>query len=138
MYGIFQNRDDQNTLIPMLERYKKSYNRYPTNLCGDSGYGTYANYEFLSKNNIGNYLKFVTWNGEASGKRPKLFYLNKNNFICLNGNLGKYIFTKTHPRYADSKFYLFEGCNNCNYSYKCKEYLKDKTENFRKTELSIK
>ncbi len=138
MYGIFQKRDDQNTLIPMLEKYYKSYNKYPANLCGDSGYGTYANYEFINKNNIGNYLKFNSWNYESSGKRPKLFFLEKNKFKCLNGNVGEYIFTKTHPRYSDSKFYQFNGCNDCNYSYKCKEFLKDKTQNFRKAELSIK
>ena len=56
MYGLFQNRDDQNTLIPMLKRYHKSYGKYPNNLCGDSGYGTYTNYEFLNKNNIGNLI----------------------------------------------------------------------------------
>ena len=138
MYGIFQERDDQNTLIPMLKRYYKSYGKYPVKLCGDSGYGTYANYEFLNKYNIGNYLKFNAWNGESSGKRPKLFFFENNSFKCLNGNVGKYIFTKTHSRYSDSKFYQFIGCNNCNYSYKCKEYLKDKSQNFRNAELSIK
>ena len=106
MYGIFQERDDQNTLIPMLKRYYKSYGKYPVKLCGDSGYGTYANYEFLNKYNIGNYLKFNAWNGESSGKRPKLFFFENNSFKCLNGNVGKYIFTKTHSRYSDSKFYL--------------------------------
>lgn len=139
MYGIFQNRDDQNTLIPMLKRYNKSYNSYPINLCGDSGYGIYKNYEFITSNNIGNYLKFASWNGEISGKRPKLFFITyDNNFKCLNGIIGKYIYTKTHPMYKDSKFYIFEGCNNCNFSYKCKEHLKNKTENFRKAEISIK
>lgn len=137
MYGIFQTRDDQNTLIQMLEKYWIGYGKYPLNLCGDSGYGIYKNYEFLYMNNIGNYLKFASWNGEISGKRPKLFFLDNNNFKCLNGIVGKYIFTKTHPRYKDSKFYIFEGCNYCNYSYKCKEYLKDKSQNFRKAELSI-
>lgn len=138
MYGVFQKRDDQNTLIPILERYNRSYGSYPINLCGDSGYGTYKNYEFLTKNNIGNYLKFVSWNSEISGKRPKLFFITDNNFKCLNGVIGKYIYTKTRPRYKDSKFYIFEGCNNCNYSYKCKEYLKNKTDDFRKVELSFK
>lgn len=138
MYGIFQKRDDQNTLIPMLKRYYKCYNNYPINLCGDSGYGTYANYKFLNINNIGNYVKFTGWNGETSGKRPKLFFLNNNKFKCLNGITGEYIFTKTHPRYSDSKFYVFNGCNGCKFSYKCKECLKDKSQNFRKAELSIK
>ena len=138
MYGIFQKRDDQNTLIPMLKRYYKGYGNYPNNLCGDSGYGTYINYEFLKKNNIGNYLKFNSWNGETSGKKPKLFFLNNDSFKCLNDISGKHIFTKSHPRYADSKFYIFNGCNNCNYSYKCKEFLKDKSQDFRKAELSIK
>lgn len=137
MFGIFQNRDDQNTLIPMLKRYHMGYHKYPDNLCGDSGYGNYNNYDFLNINNIGNYLKFQSWNGESSGKKPQLFFLEDNNFKCMNGIFGRVMFTKTHPRYKDSKFYIFEGCNKCNYSYKCKEYFKDKTQNFRKAELSI-
>ena len=137
MYGIFQNRNDQKTLIPMLIRYNSQYGTYPKNLCGDSGYGTYYNYEFLDINNIGNYLKFQSWDGETSGKQPQLFCIKNDNFKCLNNCVGKYYFSKSHPRYKDSNFYIFEGCNDCNYSYKCKEKLQDKTQNFRIAELSI-
>lgn len=137
MYGIFQNRNDQKTLIPMLIRYHSKYNTYPKNLCGDSGYGTYYNYEFLYINNIGNYLKFQSWDGETTGTHPQLFFLENGNFKCLNNCIGKYHFSKTHSSYKDSKFYIFEGCNNCNYSYKCKEKLKDKIQDFRIAELSI-
>ncbi len=117
----------------------KYYGTYPINAVGDSGYGIYANYKYLREHNIGNYLKFQQWNGESSGKRPQLFYTFDDGVICLNTNIGKEITFKNnsaHQRTKDTKLYIFEGCNNCNYSYVCKKKLKNKEENFRKVELN--
>lgn len=38
MYGVFQDRTDYNTLVPMLDSYHNYYDKYPQNLCADSGY----------------------------------------------------------------------------------------------------
>ena len=60
MYGVFQDRSDQYTLIPMNDLYFKYYGSYPINECADSGYGIYENYKYIQKHNIGNYIKFIT------------------------------------------------------------------------------
>lgn len=46
--------------------------------------------------------------------------------MCLNTNIGEEVsFDYYHRRkYKDGVLYKFNGCNNCNYSYKCKEKLK--------------
>ncbi len=70
IYGVFQNRDDFYTFIPMNNLYHKYYNKYPTNECADSGYGMYENYKYMKEHNIKNYVKHSTWSGESDGKRP--------------------------------------------------------------------
>ena len=118
-YGIFQDRTDYYTLKPLLDNYYKFYQSFPTNLCADSGYGIYENYKYLQENNIGNYVKFLSWNGESSAKNPQLFYYSDDgNFTCLGGNIATAIKydTKHHQRKKGATLYKFSGCNICDYS----------------------
>ena len=138
MYGVYQDRSDYYTLIPMMENYKKYYGFYPKNLCADAGYGIQTNYEFLKKNNIGNYVKFQAWQGESSGKKLQLFKLDKeNHIVCLNNQVGTIYKTNTHPKIKGGEFYKWEGCNNCLYTNACKAFVKDKNKNYRIKEISI-
>ena len=140
MYGVFQDRDDHYTFIPMNDKFKEYYGFYPKNECADSGYGIYINYEYIKKHNIGNYIKYQSWQGEATGKYPRLFNINKNNdVICLNSKIGEEYDKKSHSRIKNGKYYIFYGCNTCKYSYKCKEFIKGENKNndYRIKELSI-
>lgn len=137
MYGVFQDRSDMNTLIPMNDLYKKYYNSYPINECDDAGYGNYKNYKYMREHNIINYIKFQNWAGESSGKNPQLFYTFDDGILCLNTCIGEVItFDFSHrKRNKDGVLYKFVGCNNCNYSYKCKAKLKNKSNDYRYIEL---
>ena len=137
MYGVFQDRSDYYTFIPMNDLYFKYYMEYPKNECADSGYGIYINYKYMREHNIGNYVKFQTWTGEANGKHPQLFYTFDDGILCLNTCIGEEISFEgiRHPRYKNSKLYKFIGCNSCNYSYICKKHLKNKDLDFRLYEL---
>ncbi len=140
MYGVFQDRSDYYTFIPMINLYHKHYNEYPKNICADSGYGIYTNYIFLTRHQINNYVKFQQWKGESTGKRPQLFKIDENNDIyCLNNIKGQEVETNNHPKLKDGKFYIWEGCNECKYIYKCKEFIKEKNKNknYRLREISI-
>lgn len=138
MYGVFQDRSDHYTFIPMNDSFKKYYGFYPKNECADAGYGIYDNYEYMKKHKIGNYVKYQSWEGESTGKHPRLFEVNEYmNVICLNSIVGKDYITTTHSRIKNGKFLIFEGCNTCNYSYKCKEFMKEKNNNYRIKEISI-
>lgn len=140
-FGTFQDRTDYYTLIPLLEKYKIYYGYFPKNLCADSGYGIFDNYNFLKNNNIGNYIKMLSWNGEAKGSHPQLYLLNENEdgFICIGGYEGVVVpfDSKHHQRQKNTKLYKFTGCNDCGFVYKCKEKMKDKTANFKKAELNL-
>ena len=140
MYGVFQDRSDHYTFIPMNDKFKKYYGFYPKNECADAGYGIYSNYEYIKKHNIGNYVKYQAWEGESTGKHPRLFKVDKNlNVTCLNSIVGKDYITNTHPRIKNGKFLIFNGCTTCNYSNKCKELMKDENKNkdYRIKEISI-
>lgn len=137
MYGVFQDRADVNTLIPMNDLYYKYYNKYPQNECDDAGYGNYKNYKYMREHNIKNYVKFPNWEGESTGKRPQLFYIFNDGVMCLNANIGEEIsFDYQHrKRKKDSVLYKFVGCNDCGYAYKCKAKLKNKDSDCRYIEL---
>lgn len=137
MYGVFQDRSDYYTFDDMNDLYFKYYNEYPKNICADAGYGIYVNYKYMREHNIGNYVKFQSWEGESSGKRPQLFYTFTDGVMCLNTCIGEEVpFDKYHhQRNKDGKLYKFIGCNSCNYSYKCKQNLKNKDYDFRYIEL---
>lgn len=139
MYGVFQDRTDYYTFIPMNNLFFKYYGFYPKNECADSGYGIYINYLYIKEHNIGNYVKFLSWNGESSGKNPQIFKINENNeVICLNEVKGEIYSTNTHPKIKDGEFYKFEGCNSCDYSYKCRKFMKEENKNkdYRIKEIS--
>ena len=137
MYGVFQDRSDYYTFIPMNDLYFKYYNKYPKNECADSGYGIYVNYKYMREHNIGNYVKFQNWDGETNGKNPQLFYTFSDGVLCLNACIGEEIpFNKNyHQRNKNGKLYKFTGCNSCNYAYICKKNLKNKDYDYRLCEL---
>ena len=137
MYGVFQDRTDYYTFIPMNNLYFKYYQRHPKNICADSGYGIHINYKYLREHHIGNYVKFQTWSGEASGKSPQLFYTFNDGVMCLDTCIGKEIpFNQNyHQRNKEGKLFKFIGCNNCKYAYKCKAKLKHKDYDYRTVEL---
>lgn len=140
MYGVFQDRNDYYTFIPMNDKFKKYYGFYPKNECADAGYGIYLNYKYIKNHKIGNYVKYQNWNGESSGKKPRLFKVDENrNVICLNSKIGKEYNTTSHSKMKNSKFLIFEGCNNCNYSNKCKSFMSEenKQKNYRVKEICI-
>ena len=138
MYGVFQDRSDYHTFIPMNDLYFKYYNEYPENECADAGYGIYINYQYMSKHRIKNYVKFQSWEGESSGKNPQLFYTFDDGVLCLNTCIGEQIpFNSVYKqRNKGGKLYKFTGCNCCNYSYICKKNLKNKNYDYRLYELN--
>ena len=111
----------------MNDLYFKYYGKYPINECDDAGYGNYENYKYIKKHNINNYIKFQNWEGESTGKNPQLFYTFDDGVMCLNTNIGEQVpFDYYHrKKNKDGVLYKFTGCNNCNYSYKCKAKLKE-------------
>ena len=137
-YIVTQSRNDLDDFIKILEKQYEMYGCYPDSVGADAGYGSYKNYQYLNEHNIKNFVKYLTWEGNVSGKRPSQYRINKDNtIICLNGNIGSIVTDPpSHPRKQNTVFYKIEGCNNCEYSDYCKRFMKDKTQNFKYFEVS--
>lgn len=134
---VSQDRNDYFTLIPTLELFNSIYDKYPTNLCADSGYGSYTNYKFLEEKNIKNYVKYPSWQLEREGHSPQLYHNINGEIVCLNGKIGEEYYSKErHPKSKKSKLYLFTGCSRCKYKHICKKLLKKKTGNSRIAEIN--
>lgn len=137
---VTQSRNDLNDFIPLLTKHKEMYNSLPKSVCADAGYGSLNNYEYLNINNIENYVKHQTWEGNVSGRNPSVYHLNEDMTIsCLNGNTGVIVDSEPwHPKKKDGVFFKIEGCNDCRSKVYCKRYMKNKDENFKFFEVSTK
>ena len=133
-YLVTQSRSDMYDFIPLLDKYYALYGKYPLNVCADSGYGSLDNYKYLENNNIGNYVKYLSWEGNVDGTNPDLYRLNSDDTItCLNGNIGYEVEIESrHKRKADSVFYKIDNCNCCAFKDYCMRFIKNKdTYNYK-------
>jgi len=139
-YLVSQERTDIREFINVLDLFKWIYDRFPVNVCADAGYGSQKNYKYLKDNDIGNYVKHTSWEGNASGRNPDCYTLNESNntIVCLNGNIGVPVdIPNRHPKNKNGQFFKIEGCNSCEFRYYCKKYQKILDEDFKIFELSI-
>lgn len=137
-YLITQSRADLKDFVPLLDVHYSFYNEYPKRLAADSGYGSLENYKYLDEHKIKNFVKYFTWEGNVSGRKPNQYHLNDDETItCLNGNIGYKTDLSWHHRKAGSTFYKVEGCNNCLFSIYCKRFMKEKKEAFKIFEVTI-
>lgn len=106
-------------------------------MCGFRN-GSLENYSYLNENNIKNFVKYFSWQGNVSGSNPSQYHLNEDDTItCLNGNIGYKGEIYWHHRKANSTFYKVMGCNNCGFSLYCKKYMKDKSEDYKVFEVVV-
>ena len=132
-YFVSQSRSDISDFIPVIEAFHDIFGSYPKRVCADSGYGSLENYHFLNKNDIGNYVKYYTFDGNVSGRNPDCYQLkNDHTIVCLNNLIGYPVeLPNRHPRKAGSVFYRVDGCQDCPFSLFCKRYMKAKNEDYK-------
>lgn len=125
-YSLHQTTADTTTLQEHTEIYKQQYHQAPAVITADAGYGSEENYQYLSDNNIENYVKYNYFDKDQSKKTNKkypfkpdtLFYnQDKDCYICPMGqainHIGTYQtktktgFTQTISRYQATNC---EGC----------------------------
>lgn len=126
-YSVSQERSDTYCFIPTLEKFKKMYGKYPKTISADAGYGCLKNYRFCSKNNIEAFVKYTSWEGESTGRRPAVYELNDDDTItCLGNRIGKEtIIPNRHPKNAESVFYRIDGCTGCDFMPYCRQFMKE-------------
>jgi transposase len=129
--GIFQDRNDIATLIPMLEKMKENLGSKYTNVIADSGYESEENYLYLEKNCQIPYIKpqtYEIWRKKSFkndiSKRENMIYdCEKDEYTCRNEKKLKKcgITHKTSATGYRSEITLYEceSCEGCPYKSKC-------------------
>lgn len=138
-YYVSQDRADMHTFIPTLERFRAMYGRHPTRLTADSGYGCLDNYVYCKRNNIEAFIKYLSWQGESSARRPALYELKSDNTIlCLGQRIGHPIKVPgRHHKIKSSEFFKIECDPDCAFMPYCRARLKEEFGTERIFEISI-
>lgn len=137
-YYVGQERSDFYAFIPVIEQFHIDYGFYPKNLCADAGYGSWKNYVYMAKHDIGNYVKFQDWEQLRKGNAIDLYSFNdKEELVCLNGKTATRCseYNGRHPK-QHGYLYVIENCKRCRYQKACKEGVKDKKAIFRCFDVS--
>lgn len=143
--GIFQDRNDIATLIPMLEEmFKRLGTRY-TNVIADSGYESEENYLYLDEKVQKPYIKpqtYEKWKKKSFkndiSKRENMTYCEETDtYLCANGKSLKPSYI-THRKsatgyIAEITVYECEDCSGCQYKENC-----TKAQGNRKMQVSKK
>lgn len=129
--GIFQDRSDTTTLIPLLKDMKAKLKRKYKNIIADSGFESEENYLYLEENEQKAFIKpqsYETWKKisfkKDISKRENMAYdEEKDEYTCHNGKKLKAVGIK-HRRSASgyrSEITVYEckDCSNCPYKIKC-------------------
>ena len=129
--GIFQDRNDIATLIPMLNEMKNQLGRTYTNLIADSGYESEENYLYLEEHEQVPYIKpqtYEKWKKKSFkkdiSKRENMIYdEGRDCYTCHNNKELKPIGI-THRKSAtgylsEITIYECEDCTDCPCKEKC-------------------
>ena len=126
-FYVSQDRNDQYTLIPALDKFYELYGFYPKRLCADAGYGSLKNYQYVLDKNIENYIKFGDWSRVVSGETYDLYYFTENgDLICLNGKVAlKTRVYEDRRSHKGNYIYVIESCSYCRFKKYCQSRLKE-------------
>jgi len=129
--GVFQDRNDIATLLPMLEKMKENLGRKYTSVIADSGYESEENYLYLEKNNQTPYIKpqtYEIWKKKSFkndiSKRENMIYDEEaDEYTCHNQKklkpAGVTHKTSATGYRSDISLYECENCEGCAYKSKC-------------------
>ncbi|MCR3761934.1 IS1182 family transposase [Clostridium felsineum] len=141
--GVFDDRNDIATLIPMITNMQEKIGHKYTNVIADSGYESEENYLFLESNNQIPYIKpqtYEKWKKRSFkndiSKRENMKYdVKTDTYTCHNNRklFPSYILHKKSASGYTSEVTVYEceNCDNCTLKSKC-----TKAKNNRKMQVS--
>jgi transposase len=138
-YGIYQKAADTSVFIPFMGRVISQLKTKPKNITADAGYGSEENYEYVTRNKIGNYIKYNNFNYEKTKAYKNRTFLSdhfeydqiSDQYKCPGGQILDYAFTKstkTENGYKSERMvYRSRTCEGCQLKEKCCKGSKDRT-----------
>jgi transposase len=129
--GIFQDRSDTATLIPLLKNMESYLNTCYQKVVADSGYESEENYLYLEKKGQTYYIKpqtYEKWKTKSFkndiSKRENMSYDSiKDEYTCKNGkqlkSIGITYRTSATGYCSEITIYECVDCRDCPYKAKC-------------------
>jgi len=125
----YQQRSDDRTFEPILEKYNIMYNKYPKYPVADAGYGGYDNYRYCETKGMDLFQKYKMWSKEKELKFKKQIYKQANlrqdkqgNYICPNNKkfIKQHNYQSKYIRHEHTmtKYECFY-CDRCRQKKKC-------------------
>jgi len=130
-YSIHQKAGDTSCFISHCEELKEKLGRLPENIIADSGYGSEENYEYLEKNNIGNFVKYNNFHLEQKKKfkedrfRVENLYYDSSSDEYICPGLRRLTFRKEEEQTTDNgyntkrRIYECKSCKGCSLKAYC-------------------
>ena len=127
---VKQYASDMDCFIPLMEKFKLQYGKYPKYPVADAGYGSFNNYIYCEEHGMEKYMKFTMFEKETKDKkyrdnpyRATNFKRDeKGNLLCPKGR--KFRFKEErHVRGNNygrtEEVYECENCEGCEYKKDC-------------------
>lgn len=133
-YTIHQTTNDTATLPAHMESIRQHLGRMPDVLVADAGYGSEENYEYLERNGVEAFVKYLYFHKEQSTKWRSNPFRTENlqydpkddSYVCPEGIRMKFIKEKvrmTDNGYKQTKrYYQAENCDECPSKDKCHKH----------------
>ena len=131
-------RSDMDCFVPLMEKFKGMYGKYPQYPVADAGYGSYNNYIYCEQHGIEKYMKFPMYDKESKDKRyhenpyrAENFRIDQDGVMrCPNGKAFHFRYRKNVKgnRYGrQEEIFECEDCAGCPYASACKKTPKNRT-----------
>lgn len=122
-YGVFPDRTDSGTLIPLLKSMEQSYR----SVTADAGYESLENYVYLQEHGMESYIKPTDYKRKKSnwlGRKSDMQYDEQRDcFVCRNGK--ELRFSGRHTEKSATGFekevshYVCTECDGCSLRQRC-------------------
>ena len=127
---VKQYVSDMDCFVPLMEKFKLQYGKYPKYPVADAGYGSFNNYIYCEEHGMEKYMKFTMFEKETKDKKYRdnpyratnFKQDEKGNLLCPKGR--KFYFKeKRHVRgnsYGRTEeVYECENCERCEHKKEC-------------------
>ena len=127
---IKQYAADVDCFIPLMEKFREQYGKYPKYPVTDAGYGSFNNYIYCEKHGMEKFMKFTMFEKETKNEKYRNNPYRATNFkqdengtlICPNGKKFKFKY-KQHVKGNNygrtEEIYECENCDNCTHKQDC-------------------
>ncbi len=120
---ISNDRTDYNTLIPVLQKHKATFDIFPEEATADSGYCSEKNLLYLKEKGITSYVKLQDHEKrkthaytEDIGKyynMKSMIYEDEHYYVCHDGRELRHIRTETKQQDGYVQTFEVYGCSDC-------------------------